>query len=278
MARYQVILAYDGTRFVGSQRQATSRTVQSELEKALRKLGWSGRSVLLAGRTDTGVHAAGQVAAFDLDWGHAESDLLRALNANLPLDMAARDVRLAAPEFHPRFDATSRRYRYRLFCQPVRDPLREKFAWRVWPPAAGDTLQKAASLFIGQHDFAAYGTPPRAGSSTLRTVMNTSWQAREDEWHFEVQANAFLYRMVRRLVFIQVAVAQGKVSVDAVARSLAGQAEDAVLSEPVPVKWSGPESKEADRSELPAGLAPAHGLTLVQVTYPAETPSIGKAG
>jgi len=79
MARYQVILAYDGTGFAGSQRQAASRTVQGELEKALHKLGWSGRSVLLAGRTDTGVHAAGQVASFDIDWQHADGDLLRAL-------------------------------------------------------------------------------------------------------------------------------------------------------------------------------------------------------
>jgi len=264
MARYQVILAYDGTQFVGSQRQtspfgdgatelspgAKKRTVQGELEKALRKLGWSGRSGLLAGRTDTGVHATGQVAAFDLDWQHADGDLLRALNANLSPDIAARDVRIVPPKFHPRFDATSRRYRYRLFCQPVRDPLREKSAWRVWPQVDGETLIEVAPLFVGQHDFASYGTPPRAGSSTLRTVMNASWQAKDDEWHFEVQANAFLYRMVRRLVFVQVAVAQGKISVEAVARSLAGQAEG------------------LERSELPAGLAPAHGLTLVEVTYP----------
>ena len=140
MARYQVILAYDGTGFVGSQRQAKKsdglslsklRTVQGELEKALRKLGWVGRSVLLAGRTDSGVHAVGQVASFDLDWQHADGDLLRALNANLPADVAARDVRIAPPKFHPRFDATSRRYRYRLFCQQVRDPSREKSAWRL---------------------------------------------------------------------------------------------------------------------------------------------------
>jgi tRNA pseudouridine38-40 synthase len=262
MARYQVILVYDGTGFVGSQRQSTTdglslskpRTVQSELEKALHKLGWSGRSVLLAGRTDTGVHASGQVAAFELDWQHAESELLNALNANLPLDMAVRDARIAPPKFHPRFDATSRCYRYRLFCQPVRDPLREKYAWRVWPQVNGEALKAAASLFVGQHDFAAYGTPPRAGSSTLRTVMNAYWQARNDEWHFEVQANAFLYRMVRRLVFVQVAVGQGKISAEAIARSLAGQADG------------------LERSELPAGLAPAHGLTLVEVTYPAEIP------
>jgi tRNA pseudouridine38-40 synthase len=217
-------------------------------------LGWSGRSVLLAGRTDTGVHASGQVAAFDLDWQHAESDLLRALNANLPLDMAARDVKVRTAGFHPRFDATSRRYLYRLFYQPVRDPLRERCAWRVWPDVDGEALKTAASLFVGQHDFAAYGTPPRAGSSTVRTVMNAFWQTRDDEWHFEVQADAFLYRMVRRLVFVQVAVAQGKVSVEAVARSLAGQAGS------------------AERSELPAGLAPGHGLTLVEVTYPAGLP------
>ena len=213
MARYQVILAYDGTDFIGSQRQAKKRTVQGELENALRKLGWSGRSVLLAGRTDTGVHAAGQVASVDLDWQHTDGDLLRALNANLPADMAARDVRIVPPGFHPRFDATSRRYRYRLFCEPVRDPLREGFAWRVWPEIDGDALRATALLFVGQHDFSAYGTPPRAGNNTVRTVMNSSWQQVDDEWRYEVQANAFLYRMVRRLVFVQVAVAQGKISV-----------------------------------------------------------------
>ena len=252
MARYQVILAYNGTGFAGSQRQAKSRTVQSELEKALHKLGWSERSVLMAGRTDTGVHATGQVASFDLDWQHADGDLLRALNANLPADVAVWDVRIAPPNFHPRFDATSRRYCYRLFCQQIRDPLRDKFAWRVWPGIDSNALQEVAQLFVGQHDFAAYGTPPRTGGSTVRNVTSTSWQAKDDEWHFEVQANAFLYHMVRRLVFVQVAVAQGKISVEAVARSLAGQAD-------VP-----------ERSELPTGLAPSHGLTLVEVTYPSE--------
>jgi tRNA pseudouridine38-40 synthase len=250
MARYQVILAYDGAEFFGSQRQANKRTVQGELEKALRELGWSERSVLLAGRTDTGVHASGQVAAFDLDWEHADENLLRALNANLPADIAVRDARVVSPKFHPRFDATSRRYCYRLFCGQIRDPLREKYSWRVWPEMDSTVLKDVAPLFVGQHDFAAYGTPPRAGSSTVRTVLKASWQSKEDEWRFEVQANAFLYRMVRRLVYVQVAVAQGKISVEAVAGSLAGQAE------------------ALERSELPSGLAPAHGLTLVEVSYP----------
>jgi tRNA pseudouridine38-40 synthase len=252
MARYQIILAYDGTEFFGSQRQAKKRTVQGELEKALTKLGWSGRSVLMAGRTDTGVHASGQVAAFDLVWSHGTDDLLRALNANLPLDMVVHKVNNVAEKFHPRFDATSRRYRYRLFCQTTRDPLRERYAWRVWPPVEFDALAAIAQVWLGQHDFAAFGTPPRPEGSTIRTVHEAGWQTVQDELHFEVQANAFLYRMVRRLVFIQVAAVQGKLRVEDIARALSGQAG---------------ASSEAGES-LPSGLAPAQGLSLIQVSYP----------
>ncbi len=249
MARYQIILAYNGARFLGSQRQANSRTVQGDLENTLRKLGWDESSALMAGRTDTGVHAAGQVASFVLNWKHSDDDLLRSLNANLPADVAVREVRKASLNFHPRFDASSRRYRYKLYCQTVRDPLREDFAWRIRQKMNGDLLKEVAQAFIGQHDFVAYGTPPRTGSSTVRIVMKSEWQQYEDEWYYEVQANAFLYRMVRRMVFIQVAVAQGKISLDDVVQSLAGQV-------------GSPQG-----SELPAGLAPAHGLTLVEVTY-----------
>ena len=250
MARYQVILAYDGTLFEGSQRQVNSRTVQGELEKALRKVGWSGTSVLIAGRTDTGVHATGQVAAFDLDWSHADGELVNALNAYLPADAAVREARIARDDFHPRFDAASRRYRYRLFCQPVRDPLREKLAWRTWPAVDGECLVQTAALLMGTHDFAAFGSPTTPKGTTVRTVIKAEWQSvSADEWQFEVQADAFLYRMVRRLVFVQVAVAQGRSSVEAMARSLAEQAQ-------------GP-----GKADLPSGLAPAHGLTLVEVTY-----------
>ena len=108
MARYKVVLAYDGTGFSGSQRQAEARTVQREFEAALGKLGWNDRSITLAGRTDAGVHASGQVAAFDLDWNHPPDALLRALNALLPEDLAARSVKICGDDFHPRFDALSR--------------------------------------------------------------------------------------------------------------------------------------------------------------------------
>ena len=251
MARYKLTLAYDGSGFVGSQRQAAkSRTVQGELEKALHKVGWTGRSVLIAGRTDTGVHATGQVASVDLDWSHTDENLLRALNSVLPADMAVRSVEIVDAKLHPRFDATSRRYRYRLFCQPLRDPIRERFAWRVFPAIQGKTLSDAAKPFIGMHDFSAFGSPTTPRGTTVRTVMKAEWtQIAEDEWHFEVQADAFLYRMVRRLVFVQVAVAQGKFPAEVIAHSLAKQ------------------TPAEARSGLPSGLAPAHGLTLVEVEY-----------
>jgi tRNA pseudouridine38-40 synthase len=252
MARYQLTLAYDGTGFFGSQRQASRRTVQGELERALTGLGWTGRSVLMAGRTDTGVHATGQVAACDLDWSHSDGDLLRALNAALPADLAVCAARVVHRKFHPRFDAISRCYHYRLFCQPVRDPLRERFAWRIWPPFLEQLLPEAARLFRGTHDFFVFGSPTTPKGSTVRTVIRASWsQTAADEWRFEVQADAFLYRMVRRLVFVQVAVAQDRCPVEALARSLARTA-------------SAGERNEA----IPAGLAPAQGLTLVEVAYP----------
>jgi len=244
MARYQIILAYDGTGFVGSQRQAVSRTVQGELERSLRKLGWNGRSVLLAGRTDTGVHASGQVAAFDLDWGHGLDDLASALNAHLPTDMAVREARVAPDGFQPRFDATGRVYRYRLFCQQLRDPLRERYAWRVWPKVAD--LTKLAGIWLGRHDFAAFGSPMKPGGSTVRTVQDAHWRRHGSEWTFEIRADAFLYRMVRRLVFVQVAAGQGRLSLEELTSAL------------------------ETPSKLLAGIAPAAGLTLMEVCYDAQ--------
>jgi tRNA pseudouridine38-40 synthase len=249
MARYQIILAYDGTGFFGSQRQAGSRTAQSELEAALRKLGWRGQTIHLAGRTDTGTHASGQVAAFDLDWRHGLTELQEALNAHLPRDMAVRAVNIAAEHFHPRFNASSRRYRYRLFCKDVRDPLRERYAWRVWP--AVENLTPLAGIWPGRHDFAAFGTSPRTGGRTVRTVICASWQQQADEWLFEIQADAFLYRMVRRLVYAQVAVGQARLSEITLIQA---------LDERLDVRL-------AAQAQIPAGLAPARGLTLVEVLY-----------
>ncbi len=249
MARYQIILSYDGTGFFGSQRQGKTRTVQSEIEKALRKIGWNGKSILLAGRTDSGVHARGQVAAFDLDWAHGPGPLLKALNANLPADMAVRKLTSVQDGFHPRFDALSRRYQYRLFCQEIRDPLRERFSWRVWPVVSD--LTALAAIWPGTHDFAAFGSPTTPKGSTVRTVKFAGWQASGDEWMFEIEADAFLYRMVRRLVYVQVAVGQGRVSVQDLVKALDND----------------PQGMLETLKHIPAGLAHPSGLSLVEVKY-----------
>jgi len=244
VARYQLILAYDGARLWGSQRQVKKQTAQGELEKALRTLGWTGRSVLIAGRTDSGVHADGQSVALDLEWAHSPDDLRAALNANLPDNLAVRAAREVRPDFHPRFDATSRRYRYTLFCDPIRNPVRERFAWRVWPDLEENLLHEAASVLVGKHDYAAFGSPTSANGSTVRTVMSARWTGSARERQFEVQADAFLYRMVRRLVFVQVMAAQKRITIEEVRQAVETQ------------------------TKLRAGLAPAHGLSLIEVTYP----------
>jgi tRNA pseudouridine38-40 synthase len=243
MARYQLILAYDGTEFAGFQRQARARTVQAVVEAGLREIGWQGTAILSAGRTDTGVHAQGQVIAFDLDWKHTEMDLCQALNARLPWDAAVQNARQTSPEFHPRYDALQRTYRYRIFCQELRHPLRERQAWRVWPAAALQLLQEAAGCLTGKHDFAAFGTPPRVNGSTIRTVTSAVWQIEGEDIVFEVSANAFLYHMVRRMVYLQVQAGQGRLQPEAIQAALAG------------------------RDELPPGLAPPQGLTLWRVDY-----------
>ena len=131
--------------------------MQDVFEAALRKLNWSGKSVLFAGRTDAGVHAAGQVVAFDLDWNHLLGDLRNALNALLPEDVSVFEVAVTRPDFHPRFDAKARTYRYRIYNNPVRDPLLDRFAWRVWPVLDFDRLIAASRIFLGIHDFAGFG-------------------------------------------------------------------------------------------------------------------------
>ena len=250
MARYKLTLVYDGINFFGSQKQTNKRTVQGELEKVLADLKWIGRSTLFSGRTDTGVHAIGQVASVDINWAHSDEELLRALNALLPSDLSVKAVQLADEKFHPRFDAVSRIYQYRLFCQPLRDPILERFMWRVWPSVDNKRLVEVSKLMLGTHDFSAFGSPTTPRGATVRTLIKAEWtQVAENEWQFEVQANAFLYRMVRRMVFLQVAVAQGKIPLEAIVHSLVKQAS---------VK---------SRSGLPSGLAPAHGLTLVNVEY-----------
>jgi len=245
MARYQAIIEYDGTDFLGFQRQATGRTVQGEIEAALGRIGWAGKAVLGAGRTDSGVHAAGQVIAFDIEWKHGARDLQRALNANLPPDVAVKTLNECAADFHPRYSAKGRRYRYTLYNSPVRSPLAARYAWHVWPPLLNMAAMQAASeALIGRHDFAAFGTDPEDGDSTTRTVAQAQWTGAGEWLYFEVQADAFLYRMVRSLVGALKKVGAGDLAV----------AEFVALLQ------------TRDRQQCPP-IAPPQGLCLTQVLY-----------
>jgi tRNA pseudouridine38-40 synthase len=252
MARYQVILSYDGTEFQGFQRQSKARTVQQVVETALQGLNWQGKAVLAAGRTDAGVHAYGQVIAFDLDWRHTPEELQRALNAHLPADVVARRVCSVPADFHPRFDAVSRCYHYCIFADQVRDPLRERYAWRIWPEVDFETMQQTARCLPGHHDFAAFGTPPRTKGSTVRTVFRADWEQYSSLGGvpvlvFTIIADAFLYHMVRHLVSLQVEIGQGIKGLDVMEKYLSG--ETAILVQ---------------------GLAPSNGLILAEVVYRRE--------
>jgi tRNA pseudouridine38-40 synthase len=243
MAHYQFILAYDGTEFQGFQRQKNVRTVQGVVEGAIRNLGWQGKTILSAGRTDTGVHASGQVVVADIDWRHSPDELLSALNAILPADVSAREIRIVPDDFHPRYDATGREYCYRILMDPIRQPILERYQWRLNYPVQPELLYQTACLFLGRHDFATYGTPPRVTSSTIREITLSHWVIEGKQLMYHVRANAFLYHMVRRLVFVQIAVASGKVDL----LRLSSQLEEGIPNHP--------------------GIAPAHGLELVRVVY-----------
>jgi tRNA pseudouridine38-40 synthase len=240
---YKSILSYNGTEFAGFQRQANARTVQAEFEQALRQLGWQGQSIHGAGRTDAGVHARGQVVSFRLTWDHSENDLVNALNYYLPQDMAVSSVEVADADFHPRYSAAWRRYRYHVICQPVRDPLREMFAWRVWQAMDLERMNLAARDLIGSHDFKAFGAPTSDSGVTVREVFAAEWQQEGDAYRFDITANAFLYHMVRRTTMMLVEIGQGKFPATTIAEGIS-------------------------TGQLPLnGLAPAQGLVLEEVSY-----------
>jgi tRNA pseudouridine38-40 synthase len=245
--RYKAILAYDGTAYHGFQRQENaSPTVQGVLEEALDGTSGQQVSILAAGRTDAGVHATGQVIAFDLDWPHLPSELCSALNANLPADIAVYLVEPVSPGFHPRYDALSRTYVYQLYVSRVRDPFKRWWAWHLPRSLDVEAIAEAARHLPGTHDFSAFGSPPQ-GDNPVRTVYQARWETAPagDQHTFTITANAFLYRMVRRIVGALVAVGRQQVSVEQFVKAVAvGNQLQGTMA------------------------APAHGLTLTAVQYP----------
>ena len=251
MKRFAATLAYDGSAYCGFQRQAeTIPTIQRSLECAIEKVAQDRVTINSAGRTDSGVHALGQVIAFDLEWKHSESELLQALNAQLPLDIALQDL-WQQSGFHPRYHALWRQYVYRVATPPVRNPLLNTQVWQLVGQRLDlGRLQKAAERCLGEQDFAAFGRPPQEGNTnTVRAVFLAQWEAGPGQtgevFTFRVRATAFLYHMVRRMVGTMVQVGSGRMTLAEFDRVL--------------------KSRDLQQAKI---LAPPQGLVLEAVRYP----------
>ncbi len=200
MQRYFAQIEYDGTDYFGFQRQISEQpTIQGEIEKTLAKIFQCTIQITGAGRTDRGVHALGQGISFEVDWQYSNDALQKAINANLPEDIAILQLKKVASSFHPRFDAKSRAYKYVVYNAEARRPLYRHYKWHVRKPLSLERMNKAAALLVGEHDFSTFGSPPQ-GDNPVREVFTAFWEARDEDIVFFVEANAFLYRMVRSIV------------------------------------------------------------------------------
>lgn len=211
--RYRAVVEYDGSAYSGFQFQKGQLSVQENIEKAISTISGTKVGILAAGRTDSGVHAKGQVIAFDLDWDHGSDKLLRAVNSNLADDIVLRSIDETGGNFHPRFDAISRIYQYYIYNGPVRSPMKRYYSWHVMRPLDLEAMNEAARAIIGQHDFATFGQAPQ-GVNTVREVFAAQWQRRNTFMIFTIEANAFLYRMVRSLVGTMKVIGDGSWSLE----------------------------------------------------------------
>jgi tRNA pseudouridine38-40 synthase len=264
--RLRIDLSYDGADFHGWARQPGLRTVQGDLEAALDTVLRVERTVLtVAGRTDAGVHARGQVAHVDLEpaavvaaagrTGAApEEALARRLNGVLRPDVRVRRVRPAPEGFDARFSALWRRYCYRIADTPETvDPLTRGHVL-AWPRRLdAEPMNEAASLLLGEHDFASF-CKLREGATTIRTLLELSWVRNGDVLEATVRADAFCHNMVRSLVGCLVSIGEGRRDPGWAAEVLARRARDPAVT-----------------------VVPAHGLTLEEVGYPADAELAGQA-
>ena len=245
--RLALIVEYDGTEYSGFQYQKNARTVQEEIEKAIESLTGESVRIKAAGRTDAGVHAMGQVVAFDTEATYDPGTVMRALNARLPHDIAVRSAHRAKPGFDPRRDATSRLYRYTLLVSGTRSPLMRRSAHRIHLAPDLDSMRAAAAHMEGTNDFANFGgalEDPEA--STVRRVDRIDLKSNgpPQQITIDVEGSAFLPHQVRRMAGALVDVGTGRLTVSDVEKqiSMAGDAP-------------------------PARALPPQGLCLIRVKY-----------
>jgi tRNA pseudouridine38-40 synthase len=254
----KITLAYDGTEFVGWQRQPSGTSIQGLLEDALGALDGRAVAVTGAGRTDAGVHALAQVASFTLERDIDAATVVRALNARLPASVRVRSARLVAADFHARFAARAKSYRYRICNGPIISPFDRQYAWHIAAPLDVDSMAAAARRLEGRHDFAVFqgagsdvATTERA-VTTSRVVVATEdagdAEGKASLITYEITADGFLRHMVRTIVGTLVEIGRG--------RRPAASIDMLLLA----------------RNRSAAGpTAPARGLFLVSVDYGEQT-------
>lgn len=244
--RIALRLMYDGTGFYGWQRQPRGRTVQEELEKMLSRLcGDVPVHVVGAGRTDSGVHAHGQVAHAELITRYDDAALLHALRRMSPADLAVTALTSVSSEFHARYKACSRSYRYTIVRHP--DPFLARYAWHHDRPLDIALLNAAAAAFLGAHDFTTFSKHNPDTPNALCRITHSEWTERDGRLEYNVTADRFLYGMVRLLVGMQVDVALGRCDVTEIESMIA-----------------------ARERNFQSASAPSTGLSLMDVGYPEE--------
>ncbi len=228
--RYRLLLAYDGAGYSGWQVQPGRPTIQGEMETTLARIDGAPAKVHGSGRTDKGVHAAGQVAHVDLVNKWEPSDLVRALNGSLPQDIRALRVIHAASDFHARRDALAKEYRYRIWNGSVLPPeLRLYRAFCVRPLNVA-SMNKAAAILVGRHDFAAFtANPNRKVPDTTRNLMRLCVSKRGRDLAIAARADGFLFRMVRSLAGFLIRVGEGDLLPESASELLASRVRTAVV-------------------------------------------------
>jgi tRNA pseudouridine38-40 synthase len=244
MRTLKLTLAYDGTDYVGWQRQANGMSVQQRVEEAYVPLVGAAPSVAGASRTDAGAHALGQVASVTLDVEYAATAIQRALNIRLPPDIRVAGSVDVTPGFHARSHAKGKTYRYRMATAPILSPFDRRYVWHAPEPRDVDAMRRAAAAFVGRHDFASFQARGSSILDTSRSIARCDLVERPGEIVFDIEGDGFLRHMVRTMVGTLAEVGTHLRTVDSMSATIAARDR----------RSAGP-------------TAPASGLTLVSVQY-----------
>ena len=245
--KYAIVVAYDGTNYRGWQTQKNGISVQSVLEKAAEETFGKRVNITASGRTDSGVHAAGQVCHFSADTAVPAEKIADALNFRLPADICVLRSASAPEDFDSNRSAKKKTYCYRMYCARREHPLKSRYALAVYPRPDIALMQKGAALYCGEHDFKAYCASGSTAKTTVRTIfsaeVSTAFSRGSEDITFTVCGGGFLYNMVRTMAGTLLYLGQGRISLEDVRRSL-DEGNRALVGKTMPAKGLTLESVE----------------------------------